>query len=78
MNSVLFLQFPGEGLARPILTVSEHDARLAGSDRAEPVQEVGLAGMRAEASQGMDLGSDGHFFAVNAHLLFTFHQSAAQ
>src|SRR3954463_3520518 len=54
--------------------MGQDNARLAWRDRAEPGEQVLLAGMRAEAAQGVDVCFYGNFFAVNADHFLAFHQ----
>ena len=65
-------------MARFVLTVCEHDTRLAASDRGQPFEEILLASVGAETGKAVDLGADNDFFAVNADNGLTFEDTAAQ
>jgi len=74
----LLLKLLGQFLSWSIFTMCQDHARFARGHGAEPVEEVGLAGMSTKTAECVNFGFHRYFFAVDADQLCAFDQAASE
>ena len=78
MDSVALLEVLGEGRLRAGFAMGQDHAGSGCAQGFEPVEEIGLACVGAEAAEGTDAGFDGDGFAEDGDFLATFDELAAE
>ena len=74
----MLLNLPSKNVARTILSVRENNLRFTLRNCTQPIQEILLAGVRAESSQRVNLRAYSYRLAVNSNDRLPIHNAAAQ
>jgi len=69
-----FLDLGAKNFSRVILSMGQRHVRLARCRRAQPVQQILLAGVSTEPAEGVNMGAHGHLHALNCDMWVPVHK----